>query len=85
MTTSLSAAPPQFWNTSRDGDSPLPGQLCQCLTILSEKKYLLIHNMTILGTTWAITSSPVAYMHCVSNTIAIFYISLLCSGVLISF
>ena len=39
----LSATSPRFLNTPRDSDSL--GSLCQCLTILPEKKFFLIFNL----------------------------------------
>jgi len=42
---SLSATSAWLWNTPRDGDPTTPGQLCQHLTTLSEKKYFLISNL----------------------------------------
>ena len=42
-TTSVSATSPRFWSTSRDGDPTTPrAALCQHLTALSEKVFLLI-------------------------------------------
>jgi len=45
---SLSATSWCFLNTSRDSDSTTSlGSLCQCLTSLSEKKFLLISNLIL--------------------------------------
>ena len=45
--TSLSARSPQLWNTPRDGDLPLRGQLCHCITTLLEKGFSRIPNLTL--------------------------------------
>ena len=49
---SLSATSTLFSNTSRDGDSTASlGRLCHCLTTLLEKKFFLIFNPNLPGTT----------------------------------
>lgn len=50
---SLSATPPQLWNTSRDGDFPTSlGSLGQCITAFLKNKCFLITKWTSPGTTW---------------------------------
>jgi len=50
---SLSAVSTQLLNTSRDsGSTTSLGSLCHCLTSLAEKKFFLISNLNLLGTTW---------------------------------
>ncbi|KAJ7396881.1 hypothetical protein BTVI_140557 [Pitangus sulphuratus] len=45
-TMSLSATSRPFLDTSRDGDSTISlGSPCQCLTVLSRKKFLLMSNL----------------------------------------
>lgn len=50
---SFSATSPHFLNISRDGDpTTSPSSLCQYLTTPSEKKFVLITNLSQLGATW---------------------------------
>ena len=47
-TVSLSATSPRFLNTFRDGDPTTSlGILCQCLTALLEKKFLLVSKLNL--------------------------------------
>ena len=46
LTSSFLATSPQFFNTSRDGDSTTSlGSLCQCITTLLDNKFFLISNL----------------------------------------
>jgi len=47
VSTSLSATSQWFWNPSRDSGHHLPGQLCHCITSLSEKKLCLISKLNL--------------------------------------
>lgn len=45
LPTSLGATSPWLWDTPRDGDPTTPGQLCQHLSALTEKKFCSAANI----------------------------------------
>uniref|UniRef100_A0A803YFB6 ETS proto-onco 1, transcription factor n=1 Tax=Meleagris gallopavo TaxID=9103 RepID=A0A803YFB6_MELGA len=49
LTISAHSTSPWFWCTPRDCDPSLPGQLCQCSTVLLENKLFLISNLKLPG------------------------------------